>query len=283
MDKLIFLDSFEIHALNRAARVCYRAGGKGINVSREARRLGAKTVAMGFLSGQTGKKISRMLLEKGVPCDFIEVAGETRTNSKIIDMSSGKCTEINENSPELAPSDLRKMEEKLRNVIKPGDIVIFSGSAPVNTPSDIYRRWILLAKEMGAVTILDADGDLLLSGIKAHPAVVKPNLKELSVLLGEPCEEVTDDVVSRVQTMISDDMRMIFLTMGAKGEVLIEKNRVLACEAPDVTVVSTVGAGDAMVAAIAVGLQNGYSSEEILKMTVESAGRAISDAEEMAP
>ena len=257
MDKLIFLDSFEIHALNRAARVCYRAGGKGINVSREARRLGAKTVAMGFLSGQTGKKISRMLLEKGVPCDFIEVAGETRTNSKIIDMSSGKCTEINENSPELAPSDLRKMEEKLRNVIKPGDIVIFSGSAPINTPSDIYRRWILLAKEMGAVTILDADGDLLLSGIKAHPAVVKPNLKELSVLLGEPCEEVTDDVVSRVQAMITDDMRMIFLTMGAKGEVLIEKNRVLACEAPDVTVVSTVGAGDAMVASIAVGLQTG--------------------------
>lgn len=281
MDKLIFLDQLEIHALNRAERVYFRAGGKGINVSREVRRLGAKTTAMGFLSGETGRKISRMLLGSGVPCDFVEVAGETRTNSKIIDTKTGRCTEINECSPALSPEDLKKLEDKLRSVIKEGDIVIFSGSAPAKTPSDVYKKWILLAKELGAMTILDADEDLLLAGMEAHPTVVKPNLKELSVMLGEPCTELTESVIRKVQNKITKDMRMVFLTMGPEGAALIEKDRVMQCPAPDVTVVSTVGAGDAMVAAIAVGLQKGYASSEILKMTIDSAARAISDTESL--
>ena len=281
MDKLIFVDDFVVGGLNRTDKVVFRAGGKGINVSREVRRMGSKTTAMGFISGQTGKKITRMLLEKGVPCDFIEVPGETRTNSKIIDRKTGKCTEINESSPELQQADLLALEQKIRENVKYGDVVVFSGSAPKNTPSDVYARWIRLVRDLGGMSVLDADGDLLREGVKGGPTVVKPNRDELSTLLGKKVEIVNDDVIQSVRAILSDDMRMIFLTLGPQGAVLVERENVLFAPAPDVNVVSTVGAGDAMAAAIAVGLSNGYPASEIMKMAVDAAGCVISETQDL--
>ncbi len=281
MDKLVFVNGFVPGGLNRTDKVVFRAGGKGINVSREVRRMGGKTTAMGFISGATGKKIARMLLEKGVPCDFIEVPGETRTNCKIIDRKTGQCTEINEFSPRLSASDLEEMEKKIRMNVKPGDVVVFSGSAPVDTPKDVYRKWIGLARDLGALTVLDADGELLLEGVEGHPTVVKPNRKELGVLLGKSVDIVTDDVIRSVRAFLTDDMRMIFLTLGPQGAVLVERDNVIFTPAPDVNVVSTVGAGDAMAAAIAVGLSNGYPASEIMNMAVEAAGRTISEDRDM--
>ena len=281
MDKLVFVDGFIPGGLNRTDKVVFRAGGKGINVSREVRRLGGRTTAMGFISGTTGKKIARMLLEKGVPCDFIEVPGETRTNCKIIDRTSGQCTEINESSPPLQPDDLGQMEKKIRDNVKKGDVVVFSGSAPRNTPSDVYCKWIRLASELGAMTVLDADGELLSEGIKGQPTVVKPNRKELGVLLGRNVDIVSDEVIQNVRDFLTDDLRMIFLTLGPQGAVLVEKENVIFAPAPDVNVVSTVGAGDAMAAAIAVGLSNGYPASEIMKMAVEAAGKTISEDQDL--
>ncbi|MBO4495246.1 MAG: 1-phosphofructokinase family hexose kinase [Clostridiales bacterium] len=281
MDKLVFVDGLVPGGLNRADKVVFRAGGKGINVSREVRRLGGRTVAMGVISGQTGKKIARMLLEKGVPCDFIEVPGETRTNCKIIDRKTGQCTEINEYSPTLSEENLQEMERKIRANVKKGDVVVFSGSAPVNTPADVYRRWIGIASELGAMTVLDADGDLLLEGIQGHPTVVKPNRKELGVLLGRNVDIVSDEVIQSVRDFLTGDMRMIFLTLGPQGAVLVERDNVIFAPAPDVNVVSTVGAGDAMAAAIAVGLSNGYPASEIMQMAVEAAGKTISEDQDL--
>jgi len=281
MDKLVFVDGLIPGGLNRAEKVVFRAGGKGINVSREVRRMGGKTTAMGFISGNTGKKIARMLLEKGVPCDFIDIPGETRTNCKIIDRRSGQCTEINESSPKLSSADLEELEKKISQNVKAGDIVVFSGSAPKDTPKDVYCRWIRLAGNLGAMTILDADGELLSEGIKGHPTVVKPNRQELGVLLGKQVDIVSDEVIQSVRNLLSDDMRMIFLTLGSQGAVLVEKDNVIFAPAPDVTVVSTVGAGDAMAAAIAVGLSNGYPASEIMKMAVEAAGVTISEDQDL--
>lgn len=281
MDKLVFVDGLVPGGLNRADKVVFRAGGKGINVSREVRRLGGRTVAMGVISGQTGKKIARMLLEKGVPCDFIEVPGETRTNCKIIDRKTGQCTEINEYSPTLSEENLQEMERKIRANVKKGDVVVYSGSAPVNTPADVYRRWIGIASELGAMTVLDADGDLLLEGIQGHPTVVKPNRKELGVLLGRNVDIVSDEVIQSVRDFLTGDMRMIFLTLGPQGAVLVERDNVIFAPAPDVNVVSTVGAGDAMAAAIAVGLSNGYPASEIMQMAVEAAGKTISEDQDL--
>lgn len=281
MDKLVFVDGLVPGGLNRAEKVVFRAGGKGINVSREVRRLGGRTVAMGVISGQTGKKIARMLLEKGVPCDFIEVPGETRTNCKIIDRKTGQCTEINEYSPTLSEENLEELERKIRANVKTGDVVVFSGSAPVNTPADVYRKWIKIASDLGAMTVLDADGELLLEGIQGHPTVVKPNRKELGVLLGRNVDIVSDEVIQSVRDFLTGDMRMIFLTLGPQGAVLVERDNVIFAPAPDVNVVSTVGAGDAMAAAIAVGLSNGYPASEIMNMAVNAAGKTISEDQDL--
>jgi fructose-1-phosphate kinase PfkB-like protein len=76
-------------------------GGKGFNVSRALRGLGAESVALGLVGGFAGKMIAAGLARLGIRTDFVEVAGETRTNVTVVD--PGRHIKVNEAGPEIAP------------------------------------------------------------------------------------------------------------------------------------------------------------------------------------
>ena len=159
IDKTAEVDQFVYQGLNRLKNVIQDAGGKGINVSKTIKALGSDTVATGFLAGNAGVVINKVLKEKGIKADFIEVDGETRTNMKVVE-PGGILTELNEPGPQISEENVRNLVEKLEDYANEKTLFILAGSIPKGVSSDIYGTIIKKVKEKKASVFLDADGEL---------------------------------------------------------------------------------------------------------------------------
>lgn len=215
-----------------------------------------------------------MMRRDDIPVDFVYTSGETRTNTKLIDETTRICTEFNEPGPEVTEEDLRKLEDKLRENVRAGDVVVFSGSVPGGLPDDTYRRLILLSRSLGADTILDADGACLREGIKAGPTAIKPNLPEMLRLTGLKSND-PDLLDASGSALLQKGIRRILVSLGPDGARLFSESGVLFAPALDVPVVNTVGAGDAMTAALAMSMEKGSDDGSLLRLACAFAAATV--------
>lgn len=282
LDKTVQISGFTIGGVNRVESSRFDIGGKGINVAKVIRNLGHECTAMGFLSGRSGQYIEKCLEEIGIDCDFVHTAGETRTNIKIADMLRQTNTDLNENGPTVSPKAIEELEERLLNRVSAGDIVVFSGSVPPGVDCDIYRKWITLMKSIGADTILDADGELFCRGIMAGPGAVKPNVHELEIFCHRPLQ-TPEEVMEEAGKMFSYGVDTVLVSMGSLGAILLSKSRMIHSPGLPVMVESTVGAGDAMVAALAIARQRGDCAEDTLRLAAACGTASVMTQGTQAP
>ncbi len=277
IDKTVEVPDFSLGALNRTVSSRTDIGGKGINVAKVVRALGYECVAMGILFGQTGRFVGKALEKLGITCDFVYASGETRTNIKINDPVSHTTTELNEPGPQVAHEVFLELRNRITERLTPGDILVFSGSVPPGTDRDIYRDWIGYFNERGAYTILDADGDLFRFGMEAGPAAVKPNLYELGNYFGRPLD-TTSEIYTKGRELFRFGTQRILVSMGDKGAVMIDRQTGLFLPAMPIHVSGTVGAGDAMVAALAVSKERGDTPEAAMRLAVACAAASVMKA-----
>lgn len=178
IDKTVDIGAFEHGGLNRIQRVVLDAGGKGINVSRTVKELGGTTIATGFLAGNSGAVIEKMLEEYGIQADFVHVGGETRTNIKVVEQD-GTVTELNEPGPSVTPEQTEALLEKLEAYADSNTLFVLAGSIPQGIGKDIYRVITEKVHAKGAAVLVDADGALFARSLAAVPDIVKPNRVEL--------------------------------------------------------------------------------------------------------
>lgn len=273
VDKTVKINNFTAGSVNRVADVRFDAGGKGINVSKVIKSLGGSSVATGILGGSAGVYIKEYLDSENIENNFIFVNGETRTNLKIVDSIGHQNTDINEPGPEVLANDLDRVKEVIQENLNKDSIVVFSGSVPAGISKDIYKELIELAKEKGAKTILDADGDLLKYGLEAGPYLVKPNIHELERLFGFKIESVEEAINLSKAMKEQFDIEIVVVSLGADGALFLGKDSIILAEGIKVEAISTVGAGDSMVAALAYSMDKGYSLEDTVKLAV-AAGTA---------
>lgn len=274
LDKTMQISGFTIGSLNRVESVRVEAGGKGINVAKAIRSLGHTCVAMGFLAGSTGELIEHRLHSVGIECDFVHVNGETRTNSKIMDPDTRTVTEINESGEAIVKGQLELLEKNIMERVCPGDTVILSGSVPPGTDTGIYAKWIGMLRARGAATMLDADGELFLRGVEAVPTAVKPNLSELSRFCDKRLKEDCD-IRPEAKKLVKRGIETVLVSMGADGTLLFCEQGEWRADALPIEVTSTVGAGDAMVAAWAVARERSLPPEDMLRLAVSAAGATV--------
>ena len=261
LDKTVEIPSFSLDKVNRVAALRTDPGGKGINVSKVIAALGGQSVAMGILGGNTGNAIADKLQEMGLCCDFTFVSGETRTNLKIVDPEKGSFTDVNEPGCEVSQAVLDEVLEKLTAKILPGDIVILSGSLPKGAPVDTYCQYVAACKKAGAKVFLDADGGAMQAGLEAKPYLVKPNDEELSRLLGRKMSSV-EELTEGAKLLLAQGVEKVIVSMGGRGALYVTNQLLVRTEGLDVPVASTVGAGDSVVAALALAEEQGFSLEE---------------------
>ena len=255
-DKTVEIPTLTVDAVNRITNMRTDPGGKGINVSKVISKLGGQSIATGILGGNTGRAILSAMEDMKLTTCFHFVEGETRTNMKIIDPVNHTNTDINE-----------------PGMITDGDIAVISGSIPKGSPKDTYYVWTKAFREKGTKVILDADGDLLREGLKASPYMIKPNHHELSALVGKQLE--TPEELAETARSLMDEYGIvkIVVSMGSEGALYVTPEDTVYAEGMKVPVGSTVGAGDSVVAALAVAEERGMDIEETVRLSM-AAGAA---------
>lgn len=160
-----------------------------------------------------------------------------------------------------------KVKSKLYEIINDESVVVLSGSVPKNVDKNIYMDFIEKVREKGAKVILDADGELLKNGIKAGPYMIKPNINELEEFFNEKIEN-TEEAVRLSRKLFKYGIEIIVISLGYKGALFIKKDMAAYAHGLKVDVKSTVGAGDAMVAALAVSLDNKLNFEKSIGLAL---------------
>ena len=240
IDKTVEIDTLHPGGLNRITKVRYDAGGKGINVSKTLRELGCESIATGFLCGSTGR-----------------------------------ITELNEPGPLIGEEQIRQLLEKIEKYAGKGTLFVLSGSVSSNMGKDIYGRIIYLAHEKGASVLLDADGELLRQGLPQKPDIIKPNRAELEEYCGSSSSMPTDKILKAARDIQNKGTGTVLVSMGEEGALLVNGNYAAFSPALSVEVHSTVGAGDAMAAALACAWDRGLSEEETFRLCMAAAAGAV--------
>ena len=274
IDKTVDLGHMVHGGLNRVKNVIMDAGGKGINVSKTIKELGGETIATGFIGGTGGILIKRVLEEQGIEADFVEIKSEIRTNLKVVE-ADGNVTEFNEPGPLVTEAELEQLFEKLLSYANKDTLFVLAGSIPNGVDKTVYKTLTQKLKEKEAKVFVDADGELFIHALEAGPDIIKPNRHELEEYFHKDYRVDEEELISMGQQILERGIGMLAVSLGQLGALFMTKDQVLRCPGLKVEAHSTVGAGDAMVAAISYGLNMKLSLAECSKLGVAVSAGAV--------
>ncbi|GAF39097.1 1-phosphofructokinase [Agrilactobacillus composti DSM 18527 = JCM 14202] len=243
IDYVVTADTIQLGTVNRLNSSVSLPGGKGINVSRILKQLTIETTALGFIGGYTGAFVKSTLAAEDLTTNFTEISDTTRINVKI---KADQETEINGQGPKVTPKEISKFEDTLGQ-LKPGDVVVMSGSLPPSLPDTFYKDLIPLIREQGADFVIDTTGQALLDTLSYHPLVVKPNHHELAELFHVQLTSLAD-IAKYGRQLLDLGAKNVLISMAGDGAFLITPTKTYYSKAPKGTVVNSVGAGDSMIA-----------------------------------
>lgn len=241
-------------------------GGGGINVSKALKELGSDALAIFFAGGMNGNYLQELLKAQQLTISPIIIEGETRESVVILESSSGKEYRIVVEGPEISMQDFEKILEQLRS-IKPS-YVVASGSIPKGLPGDVFARLAGEMQLLGSRFVLDTSGDALKQAVNQGVFLLKPNLKELSNLVGVESLQLDDVDDAALELINKGKCEVVVVSLSSSGAMLVTKEGYHHIPAPTVERKSTVGAGDSMVAGMVWSLTQGRSFIDMARMGV---------------
>ncbi|MDQ0973562.1 tagatose 6-phosphate kinase [Neobacillus niacini] len=259
------LHEFKLDTVNRVENVRKTAGGKGLNVARVIAQMEEEVLATGVLGGTIGDYIVQELNKSQIPNDFLKIEKESRNCIAIL--HEGMQTEILESGPTLTNAEGTDFLEKYEDLLAKVSLVTISGSLPKGLPVDFYQQMLAISQRKGIPVVLDSSGEPLRAALlhKEKPFAIKPNITELSQLLGV---KVDSRISSLKQALDHDwfkEIEWIVVSMGGDGAFVRHGTEDYRVTLPKIDVVNPVGSGDAVVAGLAVALNRNQSVETVLK------------------
>lgn len=257
----------------RSATMQLDAGGGGINVSKGIAKLGGNSIAVFPAGGHNGQVLQELVASAGITTAIVPVQGETRENISILDISTHLQYRFTLPGATLSLTDARACLDMVRSH-KP-DILVASGSLPPGLPETFFEEVAVLAKTIGAKFILDTSGKPLLHAANEGLFLFKPNLSELSTISGTEGDlelNLVDDAALNI--IKQGKCEVVVVSLGPQGALLVTKDGFEHIPAPMVKKVSTVGAGDSMVAGMVWALGEGKSYREMVQTGVACGSAA---------
>jgi 1-phosphofructokinase len=276
IDQTVRVNNFRTNTVNRGQAMQFNAGGKGVNVASFLADTGHEVAVTGFLGQDNAEIFERFFARKHIDDHFVRIPGETRTGVKIVDEANQRTTDIN--MPGLTPpaGAMEALFGQIEQLAASCDWFVLAGALPPDVPTTTYATIIKRLKELGKRVVLDTSGEALRYGVLAGPTVIKPNIDELRELTGEVLANEFDIELASSELM-NDSIKLVVVSMGERGATFVDQESALVATPPTVTVKSTVGAGDAMVAGLLAGLVQGMSLADCARLaTAYSLGRITS-------
>jgi 1-phosphofructokinase family hexose kinase len=272
LDRTLTVSVLHENSVLRATHSRLDWGGKGFNVTRALQALGVESIALGLVGGFTGQMLTQGLSDLGITTDFIQIPGETRTNTVIEESGSGRYLKVNEPGPTIDAIALDTLHARIFAHLSPGSYWALCGSLPPGAPPSVYADLITLIQSHGAFACLDASGEALRLGLAAAPFLVKPNAEEAAEVTGIPITNTAS--AQRAATLFLDQgAKLVALSLGADGLLLTNGNQSIRARPPQVAVQTLVGVGDALLAGLLYALHHRLSLTDIARWGV-AAGTA---------
>lgn len=249
------------------------AGGKGLNVSVFLAAHGLETVAMGFLAGHTGQIILRDLLARGVSANFVWIEGENRTNvALIVRGREYHPIHIHEEGPTIPPEAVGIFLRKYERMLRRASFVVLAGLLAPGLGPDFYRELARRARAQGVRVVVHAGGEPLVRTFPERPFLVKPDVRE-ALRLGDLPVRTKEEILVAGRRAIQEGAELCLLSHHLTGDILISADGVWEFEArvPLSTFRNLVGADDALVGGILVGLAQGKDLIESVRYGMAAA------------
>ncbi|MDW6094258.1 1-phosphofructokinase [Vibrio rhizosphaerae] len=268
------LDTLQVGSVSLVKQGSLHAAGKGVNVAQVLSDLGAEVTVTGFL-GKDNQDIFCQLFETmGAKDEFIRVDGSTRINVKLVE-SSGEVSDINFPGVEVSSQAIAAFEETLFRLAESHEYFVLAGSLPKGVSPQLCAAWIEKLHQLGKKVLFDSSRDALAAGLNAHPWLIKPNDEELSHFVGRPLESAAE-CQQAAGELAAKEIENIVVSMGANGVMWLNNNQWLHAKPPRMNVVSTVGAGDTLVAGLCWGHMQSMKKEELLTFATALSALAVS-------
>ena len=276
LDKTLQVPSFTPGRRHRTVDQVTMPGGKGVNVARAIKRLGQPVIATGIAGGATGTRIVEALHDESILNDFVRTREESRTNTAVLDPTTGLQTEINERGPAVGPQELELFREKLLYLSKGASICVFAGSLPRGIEPGVYAELIREVKRLGVTTVLDTEGEPLRLAVRADPDVVSPNELEAEELVGQEFNDVEDRAQAVVE-MVRLGAREAIMTVrdGCYASVVDEGQSLYRVTVREQEARSRIGSGDAFLAGYVAARYAGRPPVECLRYGVACGAESV--------
>lgn len=274
VDKSTTVENIKPEKKLRCAPPKYEPGGGGINVSRGLSRLGVPSVALFTSGGRTGKMLEELLAEEDITTSALHVNAETRENFIVVATSHNEQYRFGMPGDEITEAETEAILKHLSNLTPTPEIVVISGSLPPGISPAFMRILVKQLKESGAKVIVDTSGEALAEVLKEGVYLLKPNLGELGSLTG--IEDLDNESADEAAKQLIDEGKaeVVVVSLGPQGAYLVSKTETLYVPAPSVKKLSTVGAGDSMVAGMVAKLAQGGSHLDMVRMGVACGSAA---------
>ncbi len=274
LDKTLAIPPYVRGGVLRSTVTSVEPSGKGVNVSVALARHGVPTRALLPVGGAAG---DRLLAGLGpLRTAVVRVAGETRTNISLLE-PGGSVTKVNEPGPELGRGEVEGLLGLVAEHAAGTDWVVTCGSLPPGAPPELHARIVERARAAGARCAVDASGEGLRRALPTAPDLLKPNVAELAELLGRGLSTV-GEVRTGCAELLDQGVGAVLVSLGSDGALLATQDETVFGTVRPRAVVSTVGAGDALLAGYLAGAVAGLAAPDRLRQALRWAGAAVASA-----
>ncbi|EKT63945.1 1-phosphofructokinase [Providencia burhodogranariea] len=266
--------SIEIGEVNLVTTASLNAGGKGVNVAKVLRDLGIDITVSGFMGKDNQDEFQHFFSDNGMANRFCMVPGRTRINVKLTE-NNGESTDFNFSGFDVSKEDWNRFSTESLNWLGHFDMVVVSGSLPNGVEPEEFTRWMSRLRQLCPCIIFDSSREALKAGLKASPWLVKPNRHELEMWVGRKLPDLKD-VIEAAHELRDKGISHVVISLGEEGALWVNASGSWLAKPPHCEVISTVGAGDSMVAGLAYGLLSGESSAHTLRMATAISALSVS-------
>nr|CBA75241.1 1-phosphofructokinase [Arsenophonus nasoniae] len=268
------LDSIEKGAVNLVKTHGLYPAGKGINVANTLKNLNVNVTVGGFLGKENLNGFLHDFKERGITNRFHAIEGRTRINVKLTEKNR-VVSDFNFSGFEVNKQDWQHFARDSLSWLSQFDMVCVSGSLPKGIDLDDFTNWMKRLRNQCMCVIFDSSRDALIAGLKANPWLVKPNRHELESWIGHPLPTY-QEIAKAAQQLRSQGIAHVVISLGEEGAMWVNASGVWLATPPKCQVVSTVGAGDAMVGGLIYGLLMRQTSEHTLRLATAISAITVS-------
>jgi 1-phosphofructokinase len=274
IDYTMAVPHFELNKTIRSSEQAWGMGGKTTDVAWILGQLGVPVLALGFAGGFTGEQMVRMLNDRGVVTDFTWVDGETRLNVIIVCADGSGQSTITSSRLSVSSQHIAAFQSQYLSALEVASCLVLGGSLPAGMPLEFYPQIIGQARQRDIPVIFDSSGPALRAGVQARPSLIKPNRDELCELLGflPASQNEYLHAAKMLQEQYGTD---VIATIGSEGALAVIGERSYRIPPLSVPVASSAGAGDGILAGMALAYSRGEPLENGLRYGFALAGAVL--------